>query len=228
MSQDSEIEKQLKTIIVQLNAMNIQVEDMKNSIMAKDHKLEELTKLVRDMCTKQDLVLITDMNEQKVKIKSSSTSKAATKSDTSTGTGRFKNIKTTNVREFFKTLFVENRDVFMKREHDNEYKEEYGISQNGFLTQEFIDIIFEKEKKIINAKKTKEKQDNSLANKIYSALAKDDTRKDDVEVVRSMRTEFLNFVKKENIENLTKEDPSPSSEPVDDDEPNEEKTVESE
>ena len=209
----TDIQSQLKVVVAQLNAQNVQLEEMKNSMAAKDHKLEEQTKLIRDMLVKQDLVCVDTLTVQKG---STSTSKAKSNTKTKVTTeddGEFSDIKLSNIREFFKSLFVHNREILKVRDQDDEFKDTYGITQNGFLTDETIDAKFEEEKEGIEKKKTQELKDKALANKLYGDLGKEDKS-----VIECMKGEFYAFKEKRKIINLQvdNDEPDKCDDPRDD------------
>lgn len=210
----TDIQSQLKVIVAQLNAQNVQLEELKNSMTSKDLKLEELTKLNREMLVKQDLVCSDTMTIQKGSISSTSggasKAKAKTKSTVAkSDDGEFSHIKLTNIREFFKSLFVSNRDVFKVRDEDDEFKESHGITQNGFLTDEIINAKYEEEKEGIDKKKKQEEKDKTLANKLYGDLSKDDKN-----TIECMKGEFFAFKEKRKIINLQVDNEEPDDEAV--------------
>jgi hypothetical protein len=209
----TDIRSQLKIIVAQLNAQNVQLEEMKNSLAAKDYKLEEQTKLIRDMLVKQDMVCIDTLTGQKGTISGGVTkTKPKVKVATTEDEGEFSDIKVVNVREFFKSMFVHNKDILMIREDDDQFKDTYGITQNGFLTNEIIDAKYESEKAGIDSKKTQELKDKALANKLYA-----DVSKDDKSIITCMKSEFTAFKETRKIINLQIDNDEPSTIPDEDD-----------
>lgn len=193
-TQLDKIHADIKALIAQNNAFNIQLEEMKNSITSKDLKLEELTKLVRDMLVKQDMVCIDTISNQKVVVKASSSSTPSTTNINKTITvGKLGEIPFGNVREFFKTVFPKEKNIFMVRENPNEFKSEYGIIQNGFLTEERINTILDKDKeKTAKTKKSLEELVKKEANKIYGELTKEERS-----IVICIKDEMYNFIEKQ-------------------------------
>ena len=120
---------------------------------------------------------------------------------------------------FFKSLFVHNREILMIRDIDDEYKDTYGITQNGFLDAETIDKKLIEEKESIDKKKLQPDKDKCLANKLYSDLCKEDKN-----VIDCMKSEMYAFKEKRKIINLqvdnTEDDPAepPTSDVVINDE----------
>lgn len=205
-----EIQSQLKLIVSQMNAQNVQLEEMKNALAAKDLKTEEQTKLIRDMLIKQDIVCIDTLTVQKGSInggvpKTKAKAKAAAVEDD----GEFSDIKLSNVREFFKSMFVHNRKILMVREYDDEFKENYGITQNGFLTAEIIDLKYDKDKNGLEKHKTTTARNKALANKLYADLDKDDKT-----TIGCMKSEFHAFKEKRKIINLQIDDDEPDVDAV--------------
>jgi mRNA-degrading endonuclease YafQ of YafQ-DinJ toxin-antitoxin module len=210
----TDIQSQLKVIVAQMNAQNVQLEEMKNSLAAKDHKLEEQTKLIRDMLVKQDMVCIDTLTVQKGTISSGSSTTSKTKAKAKVAaedTGEFSDIKFTNIREFFKSLFVHNREILKVRDNDDEFKETYGIDQNGFLTEEIIDAMYQKEKEGIEKKKTQELKDKALGNKLYADLVKEDKG-----IIECMKGQLFAFKETRKIINLQADNEEPDVDATED------------
>jgi hypothetical protein len=193
-----ENQAQLQNIMSRLDSLNIIVETIQTTLLASEKQTAELIKMVGDMTTKQDIAMSSISLNTNIPINSSaklaSTSVVKAKKEL---TGEYSDIKIGNKREFFKSLFMNYRDVVMVRENDIKYKLTMGITKNGVITNEMIEDTIIEEKVALDSKKTQILKDKALGNFIYKKISEQSR-----DIIKVMMDQLDAFIKKQKFINL--------------------------
>jgi hypothetical protein len=192
------IQAQLQSIMNRLDSLNINIETIQTTLSASEKQSQELIKMVGDMTTKQDIAMsstpintnITTHSNSKV----STTSVVKAKQEI---TGIYADVKLGNKREFFKSLFINHRNVVMVRDDDNEFKLTMGITKNGVITNEMIENAIVEEKKTLDSRKTQALKDKALSNIIYKKISNESR-----DIIKVMMDQLDAFIKKQKFKNL--------------------------